>query len=56
MQLKEILKDVDNYIELLKNKKVHIVTPAIIGFTQCSSYLEFGCNMKQPQQQIFVHV
>ena len=54
MKLKEIFKEEENYIDLLKNKEIHMVTPAFIGLTRCSAYLEFGCNMKQPRQEVFV--
>jgi len=55
MKLKEKLNIDANYIDLLKNKEIHIVTPAFIGLTQCSAYLNFGCGMNQPQQEVFVN-
>lgn len=54
LKLQETFKTEENYIDLLKKKDIHMVTPAFIGLTQCSTYLEFGCNIKQPQQEVFV--
>lgn len=54
MTLIEIFKSEDDYLSLLKNKQIHMVTPAFMGLTQCSAYLEFGCNMKQIEQEVYV--
>ena len=54
MELKKVFKREDNYIDLLKIKEIHMVTSAYIGLTHCSAYLEFGCNMNQIKQEVFV--
>ncbi|MDG4945735.1 hypothetical protein NMK71_04855 [Weeksellaceae bacterium KMM 9713] len=54
MQLNRIIKNEENFINLLKNKEIHMVTPAYIGLTQCSTYLSNGCGMHLSQQEILV--
>jgi hypothetical protein len=54
MNIKQIFKRKEDYIQLLKERKIHIVVPAYIGLTKCSVYLEFGCGIKQHEQEIYV--
>jgi len=54
MKIKQIFERKENYIQLLEERRIHMVVPAYIGLTMCSVYMEYGCGIKQPDQEIYI--